>query len=98
MLSLNTEQEMLVSSLEELAEREFADKAFKWDGEPPTENVKLLADRGYLGINIAEEYGGGGMTEFEAMLSIEAVGRVCPDTAEYLYSQQIESSGRQSLL
>ena len=89
MLSLNAEQEMLVSSLGKLAEREFADKAFDWHGEPPMENVELLADRGYLGINIAEEYGGGGLTEFEAMLSIEAVGRVCPDTAEYLYNQQM---------
>ena len=89
MLSLTPEQEMLVSSLEELAEQEFADQAFEWHGEPPFEHVELLADRGYLGINIAEEYGGGGMTEFEAMLTIEAVGRICPDTAEYLYNQQM---------
>lgn len=53
------------------------------------ENIKLLADYGYLGLNIAEEYGGGDMGEFEAMLSIEAVGQVCPDTAEYLYNQQM---------
>ena len=35
------------------------------------------------------EYGGGGMGEFEAMLSVEAVGRVCPDTAEFLFNQQM---------
>lgn len=89
MHSLSPEQEMLISSLEDLAEAEFADDAFTWDGEPPWPNVELLADRGYLGINIAEEYGGGGMSEFEAMLTIEAVGRICPDTAEFLYNQQM---------
>ncbi|MFP9061490.1 acyl-CoA dehydrogenase family protein [Natrialbaceae archaeon A-chndr2] len=89
MLSLSDEQQLVVSALEQLAEQEFADDAFTWNGEQPTKNVKLLAKQGFLGINIAEEYGGGGMSEFEAMLSIEAVGRVCPDTAEYLYNQQM---------
>lgn len=89
MISLSEEQELIVSSLESLAEREFSEKAFTWDGALPTDHVELLADRGFLGINIAEEYGGGGMGELEAMLSIEAVGQVCPDTAEYLYTQQM---------
>ncbi|WP_265112082.1 acyl-CoA dehydrogenase family protein [Halosolutus halophilus] len=89
MLALSDEQRLVVSSLEQLAEEEFADDAFTWEGDLPTENVELLAEQGFLGINIAEEYGGGGMSEFEAMLSIEAVGRICPDTAEYLYNQQM---------
>ncbi len=89
MLSLSAEQEMIVSALEDVAENEFSDSAFTWEGELPLENVELLAEQGFLGLNIAEEYGGGGMGEFEAMLSIEAVGRVCPDTAEYLYNQQM---------
>ena len=89
MSSLSEEQRMLVQSLRDLAEAEFADAAFEWNGDPPWENVELLADRGFLGINIAEEYGGGEMTEFEAMLTIETVGRVCPDTAEFLYNQQM---------
>jgi alkylation response protein AidB-like acyl-CoA dehydrogenase len=89
MLSLSSEQEMLVSSLEDLAESEFSDRAFEWDGAPPWENVELLAEQGFLGINIDEAYGGGGMTEFDAMLTVEAVGRVCPDTAEFLFNQQM---------
>ena len=89
MLALSPEQEMIVSTLEDLAEREFADRAFTWDGEPPTENIEILAKQGFLGLNISEEYGGGGMGEFEAMLSIEAIGRVCPTTAEYMYNQQM---------
>ena len=89
MFDLSDEQEMLVSSLEELAEKEFADDAFEWHGEIPWDNISTLAEHGFLGINLPMEYGGGGMGEFEAMLSIEAVGRVCPDTAEYLFNQQM---------
>lgn len=80
---------MLAQSLQKIAENEFVERAFDWNGDPPWENVKLLADRGFLGINIDEKYGGGGMSEFEAMLTIEIVGRICPDTAEFLYNQQM---------
>lgn len=87
MLDLTKEQRMVVRSVTELAESEFADDAFEWDGEIPWPNVELLADRGFLGLNFDEEYGGGGMTEFEAMLMLEAVGRVCPDTSEFILNQ-----------
>ncbi|WP_435073535.1 acyl-CoA dehydrogenase family protein [Halorubrum sp. HHNYT27] len=87
MISLTPEQKLLVSSLEDIAKREFSGRAFDWDGEPPWENVRLLAEQGFLGINFDEAYGGGGMTEFDAILAIEAVGQVCPDTAEFLYNQ-----------
>jgi alkylation response protein AidB-like acyl-CoA dehydrogenase len=89
MFALSAEGEMLRDSLSELAREEFAAAAFTWAGEVPWPNVELLADRGYLGVNIDEAYGGGGLSEFEAMLTIEAVGRVCPDTAEFLYNQQL---------
>jgi alkylation response protein AidB-like acyl-CoA dehydrogenase len=89
MLNLSAEQETIVQTLAELSKKEFADEAFESHGQPPWENIELLADRGFLGINIDEVYGGGGMGEFEAMLVIEAVGQVCPDTAEFLYNQQM---------
>lgn len=89
MLALTDEQRMLLDSLETLAENEFAEKAFEWQGETPWENIELLADRGYLGVNIGMEYGGGGMSELAAMLTIETVGTVCPDTAQFLYEQQM---------
>lgn len=89
MFNLTPDQRMIVSSVTELARQEFAEDAFTWEGDLPDENIEMLVDRGYLGINIAEEYGGGGMSEFEAMLCIEAIGQVCPDTANYLYTQQL---------
>jgi alkylation response protein AidB-like acyl-CoA dehydrogenase len=39
-------------------------------GEPPTELWQALASRGYLGVNIPEEYGGGGL----GMSALAAVG------------------------
>jgi len=86
---LSDEQKMIFDAIAEISITEFSDKAFEWGGKPPSENIKLLSDRGFLGINVGEEYGGGGMGELEAILSIEAVGQVCPDTAEYLYTQQM---------
>lgn len=35
MITLSEEQEMLGSTLEDLAERVFANTAFGWEGEPP---------------------------------------------------------------
>ena len=89
MLNLDDEQQMVVRMLSDLAENEFADRAFQWDGEFPWKNIELLADRGFMGINLPEEYGGGGMTEFAAILALETVGRVCPDTANALYGQSM---------
>lgn len=88
-MRLNDEQEMIVESLRDLATSEFADRAFSWEGEFPWENYELLAEHGFLGMNHPIEYGGGGLTEFEAALAVETVGRICPDTALALYSQSM---------
>jgi hypothetical protein len=77
------EQRMLVDAVQEIAATFEAD-AFEWQGAPPWENVERLADHGFVGVNIDESYGGGGMSELEAILVTEAVGSVCPDTAELL--------------
>ena len=87
MIPLDREQQLVINSLRQIVAKEFEDAAFTYEGDVPWDNVETLAENGFFGINIAEEYGGGGMTEFEAMLVIEVVGRVCPDTARYLYTQ-----------
>lgn len=81
MVSLTDEQRMLVKSVSDLADDEFADDAFEWEDEMPLENMKTLAEQGFLGVNFDEQYGGAGMSEYEAMLITETIGRVCPDTA-----------------
>lgn len=85
MVSLSDEQRMIVNVVDDLAKKEFSEKACTWQGEKPWENIKTLADEGFLGVNLPEEYGGGGMTEFETLLVMETVGRTCPDTAKALF-------------
>ncbi|MEF8789071.1 MAG: acyl-CoA dehydrogenase family protein [Haloarculaceae archaeon] len=90
MLELSEEQRMLVEETERIAENEFAERAFTWEGEEhPEENLQTLADRGFLGINLPMEYGGGGMSEFDVALQVETIGRVCPDTAAAVYGMSM---------
>jgi len=87
MLVDTDERRLIVDTVRDLAQAEFADRAFEWGGDPPWENLQTLAERGFVGINFDEEYGGGGLSEYEALLVIDAVGRVCPDTAFFLGGQ-----------
>lgn len=89
MIALTAEQQMLIDELERLAENEFAERAFTWENEFPWENVERLGEQGFLGINVSEEYNGGGMSEFDVALEIETVGRICPDTASAIYSMSM---------
>lgn len=92
MFALTDEQEMIVNSVERLAEREFAEDAFELEEEVPWEKVKTLADNGFHCVNVSEEYGGGGLSEFETALIVEALGRIDPFTAQATYSQSMVSA------
>lgn len=89
MLELSEQQQQLIDRASELAATEFSDQAFTWDGDVPWENIDTLADEDLFGINIDEEYGGQGASELEALLLIEAVGRTCPNTADFIYKQHL---------
>lgn len=84
MPSLTDEQRMIVRTARELAENEFQEDAFTWESDTPWENLDALADNGLLGINFEEKYGGAGLSEFEVILLVETIGRICPDTARLL--------------
>ena len=81
---LSEEQRLIRDVAADVAETEFAEDAFTWEGEFPAANVDVLADQGLLGIALPEEFDGGGYTPVEVLLATEAVGRVCPDTAHVL--------------
>ena len=81
---LTEEQRLLRDTARRIAEAEFAETAFTWEGSFPHENVEVLAEQGLLGIALPEEYGGGGYSVVEVLLATEAVGRICPDTAHVL--------------
>ncbi|MFG1352816.1 acyl-CoA dehydrogenase family protein [Xanthobacter autotrophicus] len=45
--------------------------------EPPNRDImRRFAELGFLGINLPEEYGGGGMSHLDAVLVLEEIGKV----------------------
>lgn len=89
MLNLTDEERMVLEAVKDLAESEFSDTAFTWDGDDTWENIELLGEQGFLGISLPEDYGGGGLSETMSILMIEVVGQICPDTAYLLHGQQM---------
>jgi alkylation response protein AidB-like acyl-CoA dehydrogenase len=78
---LSSEQALLKSTARKLAEERFRASAFKWKGEYPTANEKILREQGFFGVSLPQEYGGGGLSLTEDLLILGEIGRVCPDTA-----------------
>ena len=83
-LTLSAEHRQIRAAARDLAEAEFAENAFQWHGERPQENAETLAEHGFLGMTLPPEYGGGGMESFDALMAMEGVGEVCPQTASLI--------------
>lgn len=79
-----TEQQRIIrDSARRIAEEHIKPRAAKADRDykPPLENLKVLAENGFTGICIPEEYGGSGLGVFDMALIMEQVGRCCANTA-----------------
>jgi butyryl-CoA dehydrogenase len=79
-----TEQQRLIrASVREIAEKHFKPKAQEVDRtrRPPVENLKILAENGFSGVFIPEQYGGPGLGLLEIVLIVEQVARCCANTA-----------------
>ena len=81
---LTDTQRAIRQAARDLAEEQFAEDAFTWEGEHPEENAKVLADHGFLGMTLPEEYGGGDASWMETLMAMEGVGAVCPDSASLI--------------
>ncbi len=77
------EHEALRHRIRELAEKHFAPRAAAYDesGEFPAENIRLLAEGGYIGMNLPEEYGGAGLDMLSHTICVEEIARCCATTA-----------------
>lgn len=82
--ALSPEQQLLRDSVRRIAQEQFGPKAFTWeeDHKYPWENAAILAQQGLTGITIPEKDGGQGGSLLDAVLVLEAVGEVCPHTAD----------------
>ncbi len=83
MFKLDPELEDFRNEARKLAEREFAPRAAHWDEheEFPAVNRDKLAELGYLGMFIPEEYGGSGAPVIQGTVFLEEMARVCFNTA-----------------
>lgn len=77
-ISLTEEQKMLRQTVREFAEKELARDVRERDAEErfPKEQVQQMAALGFLGIQVAEKYGGGGMDTISYCILIEELSRV----------------------
>ena len=76
------EQAAVLATAREFATNEVLPKAAEIDREHrhPAELVKRMAELGFLGIAIPEEYGGAGLDHVSYALAMEEVSRACAST------------------
>ena len=76
---LTEEQQAIRDLAREFAQKEIAPIAAKIDetGEFPRETVRKLGELGLMGIEVPQEYGGGGLDAMSYVLAIEEVSKVC---------------------
>ncbi|HJN97267.1 MAG: butyryl-CoA dehydrogenase [Gammaproteobacteria bacterium] len=77
--TLSEEQLALQQSVRQFAQNELPAIArqIEEDDEPPgIELRKKFAELGYLGVNLPEEFGGGGMSHLDAVLVLEEIAKV----------------------
>ena len=100
---LTEEQKAIQNMALDFAMAEMAPHAMKWDEEKifPTNILRELAQLGFAGVYVGEEYGGSGLSRLEAALVFEALSAGCTSTAAYLTihnmaSWMIDSFGNKS--
>ena len=83
---LTGEQKAIQDMALDFAMAEMAPNAMRWDEEKifPTDVLRELAQLGFAGVYIGEEYGGSGLSRLEAALVFEALSAGCTSTAAYL--------------
>ena len=82
--SLSEEQLALQETVRRFASSELGEEAkrIEEEDEPASrETVRRYAELGFLGVNIPEALGGGGMSHLDAVLVLEELARVSPGVA-----------------
>jgi butyryl-CoA dehydrogenase len=85
-LQLNEEQEMIRKMARDFAQNELAPVAAELDeeGEPPLDNLKKMAELGFMGLTIPEEYGGIEADSVSYAIAVEEISKACASTGVIL--------------
>ena len=80
--ALTEEQELIQRTAREFALKEVLPKAAEIDRQHrfPAELVRRMAELGFLGISVPEEYGGAGLDYVTYVLVMEEISRACAST------------------
>lgn len=91
---LDENQQLLQNEARKLARDVFRDRAARWDrnAEVPWENIRLLAEQGWLGLIVPERYGGSGATIMDLVLALEQFGWACVSTTMYVFSSNVHAN------
>lgn len=87
-LEFTEEQETFRRSVRDVMSRKYDRdyvRACDRDRRPPTEAFRELGDLGYLGVNIAEEYGGGGGGAIDVAILLEELGASFLDLSFWVF-------------
>lgn len=102
MFKLTDEQRDIQELIRSFAQNEVAPLAAEIDEQSrfPAENIEALANMGFMGICVPEEYGGAGMDEITKCLVIIELAKACASTAvivdvHYLVSDIIMRMGNE---
>ena len=91
---LGQEQQLLRDEARKLSVEVFKDRAARWDAasEVPWDNIKILAEQGYFGLLIPEQYGGTGGSIMDLVLVLEQFAWSCCSTALYVFSSNVHAN------
>ena len=84
--ALSEDQKALATAAADFARAEFSEHAAGWDAEShfPVDVIRRAGEAGFLGIYIAEEQGGLGLSRLDASLIFEQLAQGCVSTTAYL--------------
>ncbi|MGC6475397.1 MAG: acyl-CoA dehydrogenase family protein [Parvibaculales bacterium] len=85
-VELTEEQGMIQDMAAGFAADNMAPHAAKWDEEKhfPVDVLRASAELGFASIYTSEEFGGSGLSRFEAVLIFEQLSKGCPTVAAYI--------------
>ncbi|MHA2249712.1 MAG: acyl-CoA dehydrogenase [Candidatus Kariarchaeaceae archaeon] len=101
MFGLNEDQQLIQETAREVAQEKIAPLASGFDQreEFPWESIRYLQDLGFMGMMVAEEYGGSGLDTVSYAIAMEEVSAACASTGvtmsvnNSLYAYPVETFG-----
>ncbi|MBL4785899.1 MAG: acyl-CoA dehydrogenase family protein [Cohaesibacteraceae bacterium] len=95
MYQLSVDQQILQQKARELSDSDVRESAAQTDKseEYPWHIVKKLTDAGFMGMTIPKEFGGAGLSYFDAVLVIEQVSRNCGVTGRIVVEANMGGVG-----